>query len=258
MIKILVESNSSKVFDLNNPGSYVEEYMDWYKVGKVSGHDYKKFEKKRDSRITYMTCDDYIDNCINGVFNNDYDAVVTHAVDFDKVHRYSEAMRNGDTFPVPYLDYDWHQQEGRHRAFAYADAFGENAKFPVLEVFPVEPEDVTNDEIYAYVKQKMGNYNPDGMFDYVATIHGRTEEEICGYLGKPYEPEYGEIDEDELDAAILDDIEAELFQDDVNDNINHTDYNDEIRKLSQRSGKSIQEIESLNPIQFMKLVDIYL
>ena len=52
----------STVFDLHNPGNYVNEYIN-ENVGKVSGHDYKYYEKGMDGKITYMTCDEYIDKC---------------------------------------------------------------------------------------------------------------------------------------------------------------------------------------------------
>lgn len=258
MIKLLIESGSSKVFDLQNPGNYVEEYMPWYKVGRVSGHDYQKFEKRRDGKITYMTCEDYINHCINDIFTKGYNSVVTNAVDFNRVHEYAEDMKNGDTFPVPYLNYSTHQQEGRHRAFAYAEAFGKDAKFPVLEIFEVRPQDVSNDEIYEYAEQKTNGHNTSGMFEYVMTIQGRTEKDICEYLGVPYETEYDDIDEEELNDAVADAVAQEMTLDDLENDPDIINYDEEIKTLCQLSGKSLEEINNMDAFQFMKLVDKYL
>lgn len=242
MLQLLIESNSSEVFNLRKPGNYVEEYMDWYKVGNVSGHDYKKYEKCQDGNIVYMTCDEYINNCIYKLFKSTRESVVDHAVDFDRVSQYAKAMKSGSTFPVPYINYATRQQEGRHRAFAFAEAFGPDAKFPVVEIVPVYPEDVTNDELYEYAKRKMGGKEPNYILDYIMSIHDRSDKEICEYKGIPYEEPEIEIPEQDLDDAIYDEVDIDM----------------EYERLSQLSGKSIKEIENLDAIQFAKLVDKYL
>lgn len=39
--------------------------------------------------------------------------------DCGQVKKYAADMRNGDIFPLIYLDYTHHRQEGRHRSLAY-------------------------------------------------------------------------------------------------------------------------------------------
>ena len=91
------------VFDVNNPGNYVAEYTT-EKVGNVSGHDYKYFEKGMDGRLTTMTCDEYIQHCVDDIFKTSYEGVVRW-VDEAKVHEYANHMKQGETFPIPYVNY---------------------------------------------------------------------------------------------------------------------------------------------------------
>ncbi len=201
----ILESNQNKVFDLSNPGNYVQEYMEDFKVGKVSGHDYQKFDKGRDSKIVYMDADHYIDYCARNIFHSSRDYVM-EPVEEDKVHKYANAMKEGNTFPVPYLDFIYEQQEGRHRALAFAEAFGDKAGFPVLIIYKAEP---TLDEIYEYVNKRFGstydeNYLKSAFKGYAESF-GFSERDIYEYLGIEYEdpddyydPDF-EVDESELE-----------------------------------------------------------
>lgn len=55
-----------------------------------------------------------------------------------KVEKYAENMKEGDVFPLPYLDYADNLQEGRHRALAFEKAFGEYKEFPVMVITEYE------------------------------------------------------------------------------------------------------------------------
>ena len=222
------------VFDINNPGNYVAEYTT-ENVGKVSGHDYKYFEKGMNGRLTTMTCDEYIQKCVDYIFNSSYEGVVRW-VDEAKVHEYARHMKQGETFPIPYLNYADKQQEGRHRAFAFKEAFGANAEFPVLEVFPVEkpPLDIIKD----YCTRKYGNERQAVMM--MPEIAGKwyTQKEIYNYL---------DIDYDDEDEKLSDDIELDDL-DDIDEDILLED-------MADIAGISVDELDDLDAADFARLVD---
>lgn len=182
-----------------------------------------KFEKGKDGRITYMTGDDYIQHCIDDVFRSSREAVVDRAVAEYKVHDYARHMLQGEKFPPVYLDYVSHQQEGRHRALAFKEAFGSSAKLPVLEIFPTK---TTLPEIYDYCKRKYGSLASSFM-ESVAKGLGFDDKEIYDYMGWDYQPppveksedannaeniEDIDIDDEMLDDAFLEDAEAEVAE----------------------------------------------
>lgn len=215
-------------FDVNNPGRVVIDFFG--ETGKVSKHDYQKFEKGKDSKIVYMTADKYIDECINNIFNSSYEQTVTNSVDEDVVASYAEDMKKGDIFPLPYLDYVTHNQEGRHRMLAFKMVNGRNAEAPVLIIFKSK---VTNEEIEEYVRKKYGNKNVDYWVDYIKS-----------------NPKLNVIDDKE-DLEIKDNDQEDL---EVNDN---SDEEDEIKWLSRVSGKSEEELMELDMDEFVKLVNKY-
>lgn len=246
MIKLLIEHFGPDVFNTSSTGNSVGDCISSESLGRVTQRDYYMFEKGLTGIIRYMTCDEYINNCIKKIFHSDYTKTVTNAVDMDKVTEYANKMKNGTKFPMPYLDYVNNQQEGRHRALAYKQAFGSDAEFPVLEIFPT---DVTNDEIAEYCKRKWNNV--ENWFAYVAYKLGRTEKEVCEYLGNPYNPESDDIEEDEVEP---DDIE-ELISDDSDPEY---DYDETMKELSSKSGKSIEEIEKMDAYTLTMLIKRYL
>jgi len=222
------------VFDINNPGNYVAEYTT-EKVGKVSGHDYKYFEKGMDGRLTTMTCDEYIQKCVDKIFNSSYEGVVRW-VDEAKVHEYARHMLQGETFPIPYLNYADKQQEGRHRAFAFKEAFGADAEFPVLEVFPVKKPSL--DLIKDYCVRKYGNERQAVMM--LPEIAGKwyTQKEIYEYLGIDYEDDDEELSDDiELDD--LDDIDDDIL----------------LSEMADIAGMDVDDLDNLDAADFARLVD---
>lgn len=236
----------STVFDLQNPGNYVNEYIN-ENVGKVSGHDYKYYEKGMDGRITYMTCDEYIDKCINDVFHSSYESTVTNAVDDAKVHEYAKRMLMGDTFPVPYLNYVDEQQEGRHRAFAVKEAFGADAEFPVLEVYKAEP---TLPMIQEYCRTKTNNAGMGDML--MPEIAGRwySQKTIYDYLGWPYNG-----DDDDEDTEAIEDEEDESTAQDKDYDIDNLDDDILLEDVAEFAGIDVDELEDMSDVEFSKLVD---
>lgn len=199
---LIYEDSGSSAFDINNPGRVVKQYLPTEKVGNVSAKDYMKFEKRQDAEIVYMTADEYINRCIKDIFGMSYDKVVTDAVDFDKVDKYANLMKHGTTFPIGYLNYADRQQEGRHRALAFKQAFGKDAKMPVLIINPTATYSVTLDEIMDYCRRKWGEY-ADHFFEGVASNIGYSDYEIDEYLGRDTDVEF-DVSDDEL-ADMLDD-----------------------------------------------------
>lgn len=236
------------VFDVNNPGNYVAEYTT-EKVGNVSGHDYKYFEKGMDGRLTTMTCDEYIQHCVDDIFKSSYEGVVRW-VDEAKVHEYANHMKQGETFPIPYLNYVDEQQEGRHRAFAFKEAFGANAEFPVLEVFPVKkpPMELIKD----YCMRKVKDSRMASLM--MPEIAGKwyTQKEIYDYLGIPYEDD---TDEDENIAEDYSESNVESLDDiDISD---VDDIDDEIllEEMADIAGISVDDLDDLDAADFARLVD---
>lgn len=231
---IIVENNNIIMpFDVNNPGRYTDEFIT-DKVGNVSGHDYKKFEKGMDSKIVYMTCNEYIQRCMKDIFNADYDATVTNAVDRKRVNEYANDMKNGDIFPLPYLNYVSLNQEGRHRMIAFEKINGKSAKAPVLVIFPTETND---EEIKKYVNDKWGSYDEEGWIRY---IKGRLN-----------------MLEDDKDEEIDSEDDSELYLNYTSDE-DENNEEDEIEFLSKKSGLPVDKILGLNSTEFMKLVRKYI
>ena len=198
-MRLLYESVGDSVFsqNLKRAGNYAREFSDNEMVGKVTAHDYKKFEKGLNSRIKYMTAKEYINKCSKDIFGMSYERTMS-PVDRDNVHKYAEMMKQGTVLPMPYLDYVYKQQEGRHRALAFAEAFGEDEYFPVLVITKAVP---SISEIEKYCKQKWGDHW-DSFFPYMAEGFGFNNGEIYEYMGlpEPVDPDF-EIDDSELEIS---------------------------------------------------------
>ena len=232
------------VFDINNPGNYVAEYTT-ENVGKVSGHDYKYFEKGMDGRLTTMTCDEYIQHCVDDIFKSSYEGVVRW-VDEAKVHEYANHMKQGETFPIPYLNYADGQQEGRHRAFAVKEAFGADAEFPVLEVFPVKTPPI--EIILDYCVRKYGDKSMAKQM--LPEIAGRwySQKDIYNYLGWDY------TDDDDNDDATADDDDLPESIDELDD-LDNIDDEILLDEMSDISGLTVDELDDLDAADFARLVD---
>lgn len=246
---ILKENNSNSAFDFNDKQSFSYNFISDESVGKVSLKDYYKFEKLLNGSLTYMTADEYIEHCINDIFHSSYESTVTHAVDFDKVSDYAELMLNGEQFPVPYLNYATRQQEGRHRALAFKEAFGDSAKLPVVEIEKTNINNTTLQEIDEYFLTKYNSLSRGIINDSIietALEVGFDKEDVYDYLGLDYEPEETEIDDIDSDDFDLDDLDAEDIE------------LDDIKLLSDLSGLSEDELMELDFVEFEKLANKYL
>ena len=161
--------------------------------------------------------------------------------DWNKVNKYADLMKQGTKFPTPYLDYVNLGQEGRHRALAFKQAFGEDAEMPVIELYPSNP---TLDEIYEYCTQRWKN--GEQWLEYVAPNFGYTTKEVYDYLGKEYiepvEDEEPEQIDDEIDIDDLDNLDDE-------DYIDIDEFNEFVK---EKSNGEITDVYSLPADEFMK------
>jgi len=245
----LLESNRPNVFDNNSRQTYGDLINPNSKVGNVTTHDYYKFEKGKDAILSYMTSDEYINKCIYDIFKSNYDKTVTNSINWDKVDEYAELMKQGTKFPTPYLDYVNAGQEGRHRALAFKQAFGEDAEMPVIELYPSNP---TLDEIYEYCTQKW--HNGEQWVEYVAPKFGYTTKEIYDYLGKEYiepEPEEDEVEPDDLDN-IDDLLDDEDLIDDDGDMSEFFDF------CSKQLNRDINDLDDLSMTEIDKMMKKWL
>ena len=100
--------------------------------------EYMRKAKNRNGEIVMMTPDEYYKEA-SKIFrrNNDRNVDVASLVrqrSNEYTDQYVKDMKNGDKFPLPYLNYADNSQEGLHRMLAAKRAFGPDIKYPVLVV----------------------------------------------------------------------------------------------------------------------------
>lgn len=117
---------------------------------------YMQESKNRTGEIVYMSPDDYFRECAEYVFNgmSQQQLEDSRSANTEAIIEYTSAMKRGDVFPLPYINYADKSQEGLHRMMAAGDAFGWNTKFPVLVVTAVDEER----EAYNQMFQRMRDY----------------------------------------------------------------------------------------------------
>lgn len=131
-----------------------------FKPTTTSGYDdflndkelkYHQTHKNRTGEIVMMSPNEYFNECTNKIFsqknNLTFDKLLkSRRYDEDKNSEYANAMRNGAKFPLCYINYADHQQEGLHRMMIAGDIYGWDTEFPVLVVtaFDQELEEMNN------------------------------------------------------------------------------------------------------------------
>ena len=104
-----------------------EDYLDSDQI------DYYKNSKNRVGKIVMMTPTEYVNECVKLFKNRSSFQDLIHQRTDAYLPQYEEDMRNGDKFPLCYIDYT-SGQEGLHRMIAAGNVFGWDKKFPVLVV----------------------------------------------------------------------------------------------------------------------------
>ena len=140
---IHASTSNSNVFDLHSTGtSYYDDFL------TDEGLEYMQRHKNLTGRIEMMTPQEYFKQCTENVFDRRASvADIKRQREYSRfkdgtrfVDRYAQDMRNGDTFPLCYINYAEPGQEGLHRMYAAGEVFGWDTKFPVLIIEPYNQE----------------------------------------------------------------------------------------------------------------------
>lgn len=223
-------------------------------VGKVSINDYMKYEKGQDAKIVYMSPNEYLERCAKDIFNSTWEKTVASIERnyADTITKYANDMKNGDKFPIPYLDYVYQNQEGRHRALAVKQAFGEDSIMPVLVITPTNP---TREEVKDYCNRKFPNNKSSALSFY---------DSLCyKYFPEDVEDEEEEVEDTETDNDEIDDTDFEINDTDFNiddelDNLfDDLDEEDFVKFVNQKYGKNFTSIVEIDNTLFSKALDDY-
>ena len=111
-IEIIINEEINNVcynyFDLNDKYNYVE----------FSKPLYSMVSKGRTARLIKLHPKQYLYNIARNFGLSYEDIAESNVVNNEKVSKYSEDMKNGSKFPIPYYNENTSYQEGRHRALA--------------------------------------------------------------------------------------------------------------------------------------------
>ena len=123
--------------------AYRGEYAGFDMSKSTNSHQSDVLEGKvkgKTATVVEMSPDEYMERAYRQIFKKPSkrgSAFAEIPETSEKVTQYAEAMRNGEKFPLPYLDYTNAGQEGRHRALA--------AKMAGIDKIPVVViDDATN------------------------------------------------------------------------------------------------------------------
>lgn len=127
-IYIRATTENHDVFKMTTDTSYYDNFLNEKDL------EYMRKAKNRDGEIVMMTPDEYFEGA-SEIFNHRHSASELEDQRSDKyTDQYVEDMKNGDKFPLPYLNFADSGQEGLHRMLAAKRAFGPDVKYPVLVV----------------------------------------------------------------------------------------------------------------------------
>lgn len=112
--------------------SYYDRFLDPKELA------YMQSAKNLTGDIVMMTPQEYFEECTE-IFGDTLtvDDLIRQRSD-ESLDKYIEAMRNGDVFPLCFINYADRGQEGLHRMLAAAEAFGWDVEYPVLVITPYD------------------------------------------------------------------------------------------------------------------------
>jgi len=164
---------------------------------------YMQEAKNLDGKIVYMTPDEYFEGAAK-IFGQKYTTKQLEEQRSDSfTPQYVEDMKNGDRFPLCFLDYANNGQEGLHRMLAAKIAFGPDVKYPVLVVTPYDQElwdlwrlldDIRNFERYEFkevikeAEDELSDWSEPVPDDIAEQMHNKIDE-IADRLGYDIEVE---------------------------------------------------------------------
>lgn len=111
---------------------------------------YMETHKNRTGKVVMMTPEEYYQECATKVFTTSSDKLKAQRRANDLVDKYAQDMKSGDKFPLPYIDYPNHGQEGLHRMMAAGNVWGWDTQFPVLVVTSVDDQVEALNNIWRY------------------------------------------------------------------------------------------------------------
>jgi hypothetical protein len=125
---IRATTENHDVFEMSTHTSYYDNFLNEKDL------EYMRDAKNRDGEIVMMTPDEYFEGA-SEIFNRRHSSSELVIQRSDRyTDQYVEDMKNGDKFPLCYLNFADPGQEGLHRMLAAKRAFGPDVKYPVLVV----------------------------------------------------------------------------------------------------------------------------
>lgn len=127
---VTISFGSNCPFERSTHTSYYDNFLN------DRDSEYMQKSKNRKGEIVMMSPNQYYYECANNVFQ---DSSVERLLsqrrsNSELIQQYEEDMKNGDKFPLCYINYADSGQEGLHRMMAAGNVYGWDTKFPVLIV----------------------------------------------------------------------------------------------------------------------------
>ena len=197
---------AAKEFDLVDPSLFEGTPFIWT---KASGYEdfldskdaeYYRNHKNKQGDIVLMTPTEYVEACASNFGHGvTAESLIQQRTD-DLLPEYEEAMRNGDKFPLCYIDYTG-GQEGLHRMIAAGNVFGWDKQFPVLVVKPYDAQRYYEDSMYDECRRfiQYGDFKTiceNAIYD-VALQHPEFSEELIPDICSKIETEATQYSDDD-------------------------------------------------------------
>ena len=142
---IATSSASTDIFKLDTDTSYYNNFLNEKDLA------YMQKSKNRTGEVVYMTPSQYYEECATKIFDTTVAELKRQRrANSEDITQYIDDMLSGDKFPLCYLNYADHGQEGLHRMMAAGEAFGWDTKFPVLVVRAVDDRVEQLHDIWRY------------------------------------------------------------------------------------------------------------
>jgi hypothetical protein len=127
-IYIRATTENHDVFEMSTHTSYYDNFLNEKDL------EYMRKAKNRDGEIVMMTPDEYFEYASEIFHHNSSPSDLVDQRSDKYTDQYVKDMKNGDKFPLCYLNFADPGQEGLHRMLAAKRAFGPDVKYPVLVV----------------------------------------------------------------------------------------------------------------------------
>jgi hypothetical protein len=112
-----VKEGAGETYQYDVLGQFYGEDRGGEKVGKL----YQRYYKGRKAEIVWMTPDEYFEKVNLGIKGKGYEHDIREGLGEKGIKKYADAMRKGDKFAMPWLEYrkgKYDGHEGKHRVAA--------------------------------------------------------------------------------------------------------------------------------------------